>query len=53
MTSASLMQEAGHPKVMLWDNPEGWGGEGGSGLGDTWTPVADSHQYMAETTAIL
>ena len=29
MTSASLMHEAGHPKLMLWDNPEGWGGEGG------------------------
>ena len=29
MTSASLMHEAGHPKSVLWDNPEGWGGEGG------------------------
>ena len=29
MTSASLMHEAGHPKMVLWDNPEGWGGEGG------------------------
>ena len=29
MTSASLMQEAGHPKPVLWDNPEGMGGEGG------------------------
>ena len=29
MTSASLMHEAGHSKVVHWDNPEGWGGEGG------------------------
>ena len=28
MTSASLMHEAGHSKLVLWDNPEGWGGEG-------------------------
>ena len=29
MTSASLMSEAGHPKPVLWDNPEGKVGEGG------------------------
>ena len=29
MTSASSMHEAGHPKLVLWDNPEGWGGKGG------------------------
>ena len=23
MAGASLMHEAGHPKLMLWDNPEG------------------------------
>ena len=23
------MHEAGHPESVLWDNPEGWGGEGG------------------------
>ena len=28
MASASLMHEAGHPKLVLWDNPEGSGGEG-------------------------
>ena len=28
MTSASLMHEAGHSKLVLWDNPEGRGGEG-------------------------
>ena len=29
MASASLMHEAGHAKLVLWDNPEGWGREGG------------------------
>ena len=29
MTSASSMREAGHSKPVFWDNPEGWGGEGG------------------------
>ena len=29
MTSASFMHEAGHPKPVLWDNAEGWGGKGG------------------------
>ena len=29
MTSASLMHEAGHSKLVLWDNPEGYSGEGG------------------------
>jgi len=33
------MHEAGHPRLVLWDNPEGWGGEAGgrgdSGWGDT------------------
>ena len=28
MTSASLMHETGHSKLVLRDNPEGWGGEG-------------------------
>ena len=28
MTSASLMPEAGHSKLVHWDNPEGWDGEG-------------------------
>ena len=46
MTGASSMREAGHSKLVLWDNPEGLGGEvGGRGVwdgGDTCTPVADS-----------
>ena len=56
MTSASLMHEAGHSGPVLWDNPEGWGGQGGgSGVqdaGDTYAPVADSHQYMAKPTIL-
>ena len=32
MTSASLMHEAGHPKPVLWDDPEGWGGVGGGSM---------------------
>ena len=27
MTSASLMNEAGHSKLVQWDNSKGWGGE--------------------------
>ena len=29
MTNASSMHEAGHSKLVLWDIPEGWDGEGG------------------------
>ena len=29
MTSANLMHETGHSKLVHWDNPEGWDGEGG------------------------
>ena len=29
MTSASSMHKAGHSKLVLWDNPERWGGKGG------------------------
>ena len=29
MTNASSMHEAGQSKLVLWDNPEGWGEEGG------------------------
>ena len=48
MTSLSSMNEAGHPKLVLWDNLEGQGGEesgrGGSawGGGDTCITMADS-----------
>ena len=29
MMSPSLMNETGHSKLVHWDNPEGWDGEGG------------------------
>ena len=53
MTSVSSMHEAGHSKFVLWENPEGWVGEGDSGWGDTCSPVAGSCCCMAETTTIL
>ena len=30
MTSANSLHGEGHPKLVLWDNPGGWGGERGS-----------------------
>ena len=40
MTSASSINEAGHSKPVLWDNLEGWGGEGdGRGVQDQGTHV--------------
>ena len=56
MTSPSLMHEAGHSKPVHWDYPvDGVGRKvrGGSGVGDTCTPMADSCQCMAKTTTIL
>ena len=29
--TGTLMNDAGQPKPVLWDNPEWWGGEGGGG----------------------
>ena len=52
MTRASSMHEAGHSKLVLWDNPQGWGrevgGKGSSGWGDTCAPTADSCLCMAK-----
>ena len=42
---ASSMREAGQSKPVLWDNPEGWGGEGGGRgfrMGGTHAPLGDS-----------
>ena len=40
MTSANWMCEAGHPTLVLWDNPVGWAGEGsGRGIQDGGTHV--------------
>ena len=55
MTSGSSVHEAGHPKPVLWDNPEGWVGEGEGVVqdgGDTCAPMADSYQCIAETIII-
>ena len=42
MVSASLMHEAGYPKLVLWDNPEGQGGREVAVGGDTCISVVDS-----------
>ena len=51
------MHEAGLSKLVLWYNPEGWGGEGGGRRvqvgGDICAPMADSCQCMAETATVL
>jgi len=40
MTSASSMDEAGHSRLVFWDSPEGWCGEGdGRGIQDGETYV--------------
>ena len=40
MTSANLMDETGNSKLVLWNNPEGWLGEGGGrGVQDAGTHV--------------
>ena len=40
MTGASSTHETGHLTPVLWDNPEGWGGEGGGrGIQDGGTHV--------------
>ena len=44
MTSANLMREAGHPKLLLWDNPEEWGGEGGGRRVQDWGTHV--HQWL-------
>ena len=44
MTSTNSIRESRHPKLVLWDNPEGWGREGGgSGVQDGGTHV---HPWM-------
>ena len=44
MTSTNSICESRHPKLVLWDNPEGWGRKGGgSGVQDGGTHV---HPWM-------
>ena len=52
----SSMREAGHPEPVLWDHPEGGGGEGGGRgrrTGDACTPVADSGCCTVDTVTLL
>ena len=46
MISASLMHEAGHSKPVLWDNPEGWGGEGHGQGGSGWGGHMYTHGWF-------
>ena len=44
MTRASSMHEARQSKSVFWDNPEGWGGEGGgSGVQD-----GETHEHCGQ-----
>ena len=53
----SAYNEEGHSKPVLWDNPEGWGWEGGGrgvqDRGDRCAPVADSCQCTAKAITLL
>ena len=42
MSSESLMYETGHSKLVLWDNPDGWGEEG-AGRGFR---TAGTHEHL-------
>ena len=56
MTSAGSGRETGRSGPVHWDGPEGWDGReggGGSRMGDTCTPVADSCHCMAKATTVL
>ena len=39
MTNPRSMHETGHPKLVHWDNPEGWDGERGGGCSGWGTHV--------------
>ena len=52
------MHVAGHSKLVLWDHPERWSGEGGGrglqdGRGGACAPVADSCRCVAGATTVL
>ena len=51
ITSPGSMHETGCSELVHWDDPEGWGGEGGGGrvrMGNTCTPMAESCHCMAK-----
>jgi len=51
------MHDTGCLRLVHWDDPEGWDGEGGERggfrMGNTCKPMADSYPCMAKTTTIL
>ena len=54
IASPGSMHDTGCLGLVHWDDPEGWNGEGGGRgfrMGNTCTPMMDSCQCMAKTTA--
>ena len=50
VASPGSIHDTGCLGLVLWDDPEGWYGEGGGfRMGNTCIPVADSFRYMAKT----
>ena len=51
ISSPGLMHNTGCSGLVHWDDPEGWGGEGGGRgfrMGNTCKPMVDSSQCMAK-----
>ena len=48
ITGPGSMHDTGCSGPVHWDDPEGWGGEGGFRMGNTCTPMVDSSQCMAK-----
>ena len=51
VTSPGSMHDTGCLRLVHWDDPEGWYGEGGGRrfrMGNICIPVADSFQYLAK-----
>ena len=56
IASPGSMHKTGCSGLVHWDDPEGWGGEGGGRafrMRNACTPMADSCECMAKTTTIL
>ena len=55
ITSSGWMHETSARGLVHWEDPEGWDGEvgGGIGMGNTCKSMADSCQCMAKPTTIL
>ena len=48
VASPGSMHDTGCLRLVHWDDPEGWYGEGEGRMGNTCIPVADSFQYLAK-----